>query len=217
MKNLLFVFDIDGTLIDSARSYAHVLVNAFRRMGIEQVDTDFDNYLHHTDSYALRYNYENNFDVPFHESLFEELDRQLGNEIAKHAVAAEVAGARSFINTLRKTKTPFAFATGAFPAPTHYKMKKANIWYSDELLVTSINHITRETMVSEAIEKAKDHFKTSGEKAIISVGDGLWDLQTANNLGIDFIGIGQKNKDVLMDNGCKRWFENITEMRKALS
>ena len=212
MKDTLFVFDIDGTLIDSAQSYALVLIEAFKHMGIVEIDTEFDNYLHHTDSYALQYNFEKNFDEPFNHDLFTVLDEALGKEIRQHPAVVEVNGAKNFIETLRDSNTAFAFATGAFPIPTRYKMTQAEIWYDESLLVTSIHHMTRETMVADAIEKAKTYFQLQSPKRIISVGDGLWDLETANNLNIEFVGIGNRNKDVLLDNGCKTWFEDIEQL-----
>ena len=216
MEDSLFVFDIDGTLIDSAQSYVQVLTKAFGQMGLKEIDTDFDSYLHHTDSYALEYNFKKNFDHAFSTALFDELDHILGEEIKRHPASTPIAGAPTFIDELRALEIPFGYATGAFPKPTLYKMATAGIWLDEAILATSINHITRETMVAEAIDRAQNFFNVERRK-VISVGDGLWDLQTANNLGIDFIGIGNRNKEVLLSNGCQHWFENIDEMKKYLS
>jgi len=41
--------------------------------------------------------------------------------------------------------------------------------------------------------KAKDFYKVDIFEHIISVGDGIWDLRTARNLKIHFIGILDKN------------------------
>ncbi len=213
MNEPLYIFDIDGTLLDSAQSYVEVLVKAFRRMGLQEIDTDFDNYLHHTDSYALQYNFEKNFDRPFKEDLYQELDQYLGEEIQRQAPPEPIPGAAQFIDDLKTRSIPFAYATGAFPQPTHYKMREAGVWLSEALLATSINHITRETMVQEAITRARRFFNVKEEKRVISVGDGLWDLQTAQNIGVEFVGIGLKNRQTLLDHGCQHWFENIEEMQ----
>ena len=50
-------------------------------------------------------------------------------------------------------------------------------------------------------------------KRVISVGDGLWDLLTADNLNIEFIGIGEENKDLLIKNGAMKVFRDLTEFK----
>ena len=71
----------------------------------------------------------------------------------------------------------------------------------------------REKIVRKAIENASAFYKVKKFERIISVGDGLWDLITANNLGLEFIGIGFKNKNVLIENGAEIVYENLTEFQ----
>ena len=59
-KGICF-FDIDGTLIDSVSGYHEVIINAMTDLGIKEIDTNFNALKHHTDSYALKYNYEKFF------------------------------------------------------------------------------------------------------------------------------------------------------------
>ena len=40
------------------------------------------------------------------------------------------------------------------------------------------------------------------------MGDGLWDLKAAQELDISFLGIGTKNREAMLDNGCKNWVED---------
>ena len=71
-------------------------------------------------------------------------------------------------------------------------------------------------MVLDAIERAKAYYNISKFDEIISVGDGIWDLKTAQNLDLNFIGIGLKNKELLLQNGCPDWFENMEDFRISL-
>ena len=41
--------------------------------------------------------------------------------------------------------------------------------------------------------KSKNYFQVTTFENIISVGDGVWDVKTAKNLGIYFLGIRDKN------------------------
>ena len=57
----------------------------------------------------------------------------------------------------------------------------------------AIMSILNISSIEKAIEKAKDFHKVKSFSNIISVGDGIWDLKTARNLELHFIGIGMKN------------------------
>jgi phosphoglycolate phosphatase-like HAD superfamily hydrolase len=215
-KNKLLIFDIDGTLVDSAKTYLKVITQSMKNLGIVTINEDYVNYKHHTDSYALKFNYEQNFDSPFKESLYDDLDDELELELLKYPKMNEVNGASNLIERLHESPYAFAFATGAFPKASRLKLRQANIWFHDELLATSKTSISREGFLLQAIEQAKSYYKISDFEEIISVGDGLWDLQTANNLGLNFVGIGNSYKEVLLKNGCQQWYADMHELKKHL-
>jgi phosphoglycolate phosphatase-like HAD superfamily hydrolase len=103
-------------------------------------------------------------------------------------------GANKFITSLTKReKYAFAFATGSLLQPALHKLRQAGIWHEKTLIASSNNYYTREEIVTDAIERAKMYYNTTEFERIISIGDGIWDLKTAQNLGIHFIGVGQKN------------------------
>ena len=104
---------------------------------------------------------------------------------------------------------PFAYGTGAFPKATRIKMQDADVPFIPEVLATSMTSISREGFVKQAISASKKYYNTTHFDQIIAVGDGLWDLKAAQKVGVDFLGIGQKNKDVLIKNGCTHWVEDF--------
>ena len=65
--------------------------------------------------------------------------------------------------------------------------------FSEKLLETSNTIYTREEIVASAIEKAKKYYGIDDFEHIISFGDGLWDATTAENLGLHFVGVNEKN------------------------
>jgi phosphoglycolate phosphatase-like HAD superfamily hydrolase len=65
----------------------------------------------------------------------------------------------------------------------------------------------------KAIENAKELYNINQFERIISVGDGLWDLTTAVRLGVEFIGIGNSNKAILLKNGMNHFFENLIDFK----
>ncbi|MEP0263173.1 HAD family hydrolase [Dokdonia sp.] len=209
-KNL-YIFDIDGTLTDSVPTYLKVITKVLVDIGLKNIDTDYDKYLHHTDRYALEYNYERNFGKKSPDNLKYELDDLLAKELGKHTPVIEIPGARASLLHLQEQGIPFAYGTGAFPKATVIKMTDANIPFIPEVLATSITSVSRAGFVKEAIEKSKAYYNTTSFEKIIAVGDGLWDLKAAQELDIDFLGVGIKNKDVLFANGCTDWIEDFTE------
>ncbi|MDE0597806.1 HAD family hydrolase [Dokdonia genika] len=207
-QDTLIVFDIDGTLTDSIPTYLPVITKVLADIGLKDIDTDYDNYLHHTDRYALEYNYERNFGKKAPQDLRYTLDTLLGEELIKHPSVPEIKGATTLLEVLINEKIPFAYGTGAFPKATVVKMEGSGVPFIPEVLATSLENVSRVGFVKEAIEKSKAHYGHSSFERIIAVGDGLWDLKAAQDLEIDFLGIGTKNKDAMFKNGCTHWVKD---------
>ncbi|WP_299213331.1 HAD family hydrolase [uncultured Aquimarina sp.] len=216
MRDTLYIFDIDGTLTDSVAMYLNSVTKAMISLGIKDIDTDYNNYKHHTDSYALRYNYERNFKDKFSKNLLGDFENNLITQMLKFDPVKEIKGAKSLIQFFRDNSIPFCFATGALPKPAMLKLEQCDIWYDKLLLATSMTHEPREGFVMDAVEKAKAFYNKSVFTSIVSVGDGLWDLKTAQNLSLDFVGIGNKNKEKLLENGATKCYANVEEFRKTL-
>ncbi|WP_103068847.1 HAD family hydrolase [Aquimarina sediminis] len=216
MKNTLFIFDIDGTLTDSVPMYLISVTKSMMAMGISNIDTDYNSYKHHTDSYALRYNYERNFKKEYSDRLLHDFETNLIYQMSTFDPVKEIEGAKSLIQFFRDEQIPFCFATGALPKPAIIKLNQCDIWYDERLLATSKTHESREGFVMDAIERAKTFYKKEGFERIISVGDGIWDLKTAQNLSLDFVGIGDNNKATLVENGATNCFANLTDFKNSL-
>ena len=61
----LIVFDIDDTLTKSEYQHQLAYVNAMKAFGISKINSNWKEYEHHTDSYILKGNYENNLSDSF--------------------------------------------------------------------------------------------------------------------------------------------------------
>lgn len=214
--NKLVIFDIDGTLTDSVLLYHKVVADCLNLMGIKNVDTNFSNYKYHTDSYGLKWNYENNFDEPYSKKLLTVFENTLFSELIKHPPVNEINGAKNCVDQLLSANYAIAFATGSLPKPAKLKLDQCDIWYDEFLIATSEISYDRETFVLKAIENAKEYFKVKMFDQIYSIGDGLWDLETAQKLNLDFIGIGKPHKEKLMKNGCLVHFDDLTQLASYL-
>jgi phosphoglycolate phosphatase-like HAD superfamily hydrolase len=122
----------------------------------------------------------------------------------------EVPGASQFMKEVKKNKSiAVCFATGSLRRPAIQKLKAIGVDFDNRILVASDRLMKRESIVKQAIADAKKFYNVEGFERIISIGDGLWDLKTAQNLELEFVGIGLKNKEVLLENGCLKWFEDF--------
>ena len=70
----LIVFDIDDTLTRSEHQHQLAYVNAMYDIGITQINQNWGDYKHHTDSYILKENYEKNLPQKFDFSIIPEFD-----------------------------------------------------------------------------------------------------------------------------------------------
>ncbi len=216
LPNKLVVFDIDGTLTDSVSLYHKVVGECLNLMGIKNVDMDFSSYKYHTDSYGLKWNYENNFSQAYNKDLLNEFEGLLYNELIKHPPVSEIEGAKNCVIDLLDANCAVAFATGSLLRPAKLKLDQCEIWYEESLIATSSISFDRETFVLQAIENAKEYFKVREFDEIVSVGDGVWDLETAKNLGLTFIGIGIPHREKLKEKGCSVHFDDLTRLASYL-
>lgn len=191
----LIVFDIDGTLTRSEYQHQLAYVNSMKAIGIKEIDQNWKRYTHHTDSYILKVNYEQNFITPFDLKNVPDFESNMTTIMEGLDQVKAISGASTFIDYLRNEKKyAITFATGSFRKPAILKLNQANLWFDERLLACSNEYYSREEIVRDAIEKAKDFYNVEEFEHVISIGDGIWDLKTARNLKLKFIGIGAKNK-----------------------
>lgn len=209
IKKDLLVFDIDGTLTDTVAIHQQAFIKALQALGIQSFNTAFATYQHHTDSHIAKVIYESAIGQPFDQSLIERFENTLYEEI-KQATIKEIKGGKKLIEKLeRHTDFGICFATGSLYKPALLKLERVGIAFDPLQLVASNQIEERENIVTQAIKNAKKHYQTSHFDRIISIGDGLWDLVTAQNLNLDFIGIGTTNQDVLTAHGMQHHFTDL--------
>jgi phosphoglycolate phosphatase-like HAD superfamily hydrolase len=190
----LIVFDIDDTLTKSEYQHQFAFVNTMEEFGITRVNQNWNEYKHHTDSFILKENYERNLSEKFHFSFIENFESRMTKLLLSLKETTEINGAKDMVDYFSgKTDYAICFATGSFLKPALIKLKQSKISYEEKLVVGSNEAYEREVIVKQAIRKAREFHSVESFEHIISIGDGIWDLRTARNLGIHFIGIGMKN------------------------
>jgi len=209
MPKTLLIFDIDDTLTQTAAIHIQAFIKSLNELGVEKMDTNFGEYLHHTDSYVSKTIYEKEMWQPFSEQKKAQFEKLLSNKMAEEQIN-ETPGASHFIKQASKnTSIAICFATGSLRRPAIQKLQSIGVDFDDQLLVASDRLLKRESIVKKAIEQAKGYYGVSHFDRIISIGDGLWDLKAANNLKVEFVGVGLKNKSALMEQGCTKHLDDF--------
>ncbi len=82
-------------------------------------------------------------------------------------------------------------ATGAWRDSAVVKLQHAGFAHLNLPMVSSSDAVSREDILSLAIERTKASVVDQGINPIISVGDAVWDVWAARRLGLRFIGVGE--------------------------
>ncbi|SDY41203.1 Phosphoglycolate phosphatase, HAD superfamily [Thermoactinomyces sp. DSM 45891] len=204
--SLLFVFDIDGTLTESTDLHQRVYLESLRAFGYPKINPDLGAYKHFTDSHIFYENgrYNQVQVVPDDLVRFERQFHQIYVEYRKHSEIQEIPGAGDFLHHLSVEGIPFCFATGSLRSAAEDKLAIFSGIDCVPVLSTATEGETREEIVRSAIEKAKHTYQVDHFERIISIGDGVWDYQTACHLDLLFVGVAQgKQKEKLIRVGAE--------------
>ena len=203
-KNSVIVFDIDGTLTDSIASHQWAFERALHSFGFPALRTDWASYRHHSDSAIFA---EAWLDARFagqpDTAALEMKFRSAFHEAMRSRPVKEIPGSSDFLAMLQSSEWAACFATGSLRYGAIRKLEALSVPIDHDLLVTASEHQTREDIVGAAIERAERKHAISEPQRIVSVGDGPWDLLTAQSLGLEFLGVaGGERAEVLRRQGA---------------
>lgn len=203
MAKSLIIFDIDGTVTESEYHHLEAFETGLDKMGIKTINTNWTSYKHITDHHIFKINYLNQFEK---EPQSDEIG-QLQNYIMQHLDGLpkmqEKKGAANFIQQIWDCDHwDLAFATGSLYESAIKKLSDSQIKFKPSIVIGSNQIESREGLVRAAIKAAKRLFQVSNYTSILSCGDGPWDLKTAKNLNIPFLGVGSNNKIKLQEAGA---------------
>ncbi len=221
----LAVFDIDGTLTETNKVDNECFVRAFAASHqITEIETDWTKYNHVTDSGIAseifirrlgRSPNEEDF-LAFKSCFIENLNESAFKD---ETLFAEIPNAKAMLEKLKLEKDwTIALATGSFYDSAKLKLEKAKIDVKDFPIETADNAVSREEIIETAIGKSlKKHGLKKFEK-IVSIGDGVWDVQTAKNLNLDFIGIASgKRANALRQAGASYIIKDFRDYEDFLA
>jgi phosphoglycolate phosphatase-like HAD superfamily hydrolase len=224
----LAIFDIDGTLTKTNDVDTQCFVKAFAlEFGIEDINTNWASYGHTTDSgITLQIVQEFLGRVP-EESELSRLQHRFVDLLqecytADNTLFAEVPGASVMLRKLRETEDwAIAFATGGWCASACMKLDSAGLDVGQLPTASADDGISREDIVKTVVSRAKAVYAQSDFEKIVCIGDGIWDVLTAVQLQLNFVGVASgEQKIILQDAGVEQIVEdfvNFDDFLQALN
>ena len=216
----LVIFDIDGTLTDTNSSDNACFLQAFKEsLGICDLNEDWTSYSYSTDSGIVREILEKHRgsvsgkDVELLKTRFVEL-------LVGHFTSQPIRPIRGAAEILRHlTKEPdwfFAIATGGWKESALLKLRTAQIGIGEAPFASSDEICAREDILRAVINKA-EKFHPEPFERIVYVGDATWDVATAIEMGLPFVGIASGlRRQQLLKAGASHVLENYLDYRSTL-
>ena len=197
----LAIFDIDGTLTETNAVDEICFVQAFADAhSITQINTNWMQYRCVTDSGIMFQIFHERFGRPPADGELRNYKSCFVNLLETHrardsSLFAEISGASRALTRLhQETEWAVAVATGCWRASAELKLRAAGIHAEHLPAAFAEDGLAREAILQTALSRAKQLYNQTGFERIVSVGDAVWDVHAAGNLGIPFIGVGKGDR-----------------------
>jgi len=197
VKEMLILFDVDGTLVHVAEEVA--FASAFRELYGEGVDVSWPEDITASDTSFMAAVVERATgrqatpdDLATVAARFVD---HLGKGILSGALSVRaVAGASEFVAACADVSS-VAVATGCVEPSARLKLRHAGLDHHFPCGGFSTGEQRRSEIVLRAIEAAERHYRRRFVSSrIVSLGDGPWDVEAARELGLRFIGINESER-----------------------
>jgi phosphoglycolate phosphatase-like HAD superfamily hydrolase len=189
----IVMFDVDGTLVDSAGFDGALFASAVRSVLDADVDETWQSYRNVTDSGVLEEILEQQ---PFARPI-EELRRAVKQRFvelvrdhveSRASAVREIRGARSFVESLRaQPGIRVAIATGGWAETALLKLQAIGVSTEGLAFASASDHVQRTSIMRFAEERASAGTAASRKTYF---GDAQWDKRASAELGYAFVAIG---------------------------
>jgi len=219
----LAVFDLDGTLTRTMEVDGRCYVRACREvLGLGRVPDDWSTYRHTSDEGIARELCERELGRPARESELGELRRRFVELLTGEAARAperfaQVPGASAMLAELPRRGWAVAVATGAWGVSARLKLAAARL-PRDLPLATSDGLPERAAIVRAAIDRAAALHGGAGFGVVVAVGDAVWDVEMARQLGLPFVGVDAEDDGAeLREAGVGRVLKDYLDLEEVLA
>lgn len=220
----LVVFDLDGTLAGTSAIDEACFVQAFAdTLNIHRLSTNWLDYDHATDSAVTTQAFVKHFAREPHSTEIARVVERFVELLSRHhdlnsGWFAEIPGASAFLTALQQnSEWGIALATGGWKRSAEFKIRAAGLPLAEVPAAFAEDGPSRESIVETAISRASAWYRCREFERIVSVGDAVWDIQTARQLKLLFLGVaGESRAAALRDNGAGHVIENYLDPVQCL-
>lgn len=220
----LAIFDIDGTLTETNEVDSVCFVRAMADAhAVAEMSTDWGAYAHTTDSYITREVLREHFGrtpedaerVKFISRFVSLLEESRSRD---DSLFGEVAGASAALARLRgEPGWGVAIATGCWRGSGLLKLSAAGLETEGVPAAFAEDGVSREEILLAALARARESYGREGFDRVVSLGDGLWDVSAARNLGFAFVGVGGGERAALLRGaGASHVVEDFKDYERLL-
>lgn len=196
MAQQLVIFDLDGTLMQTTEIDAVCYLRALAdEAGIERLNQHWSDYHHVTDSGITEQIFREQLGRSPSPDEVARLQRRLVTllESAFSEVPGSftaVAGAAQALRVLEEQGDwAVAIATGSWRVSALTKLGLAEISIADLPAAFADDAHARAAIVSAAQARAQTRHGVDGFARVVCVGDAVWDVRTARDIGAAFVGV----------------------------
>ncbi|MGE4092586.1 MAG: HAD family hydrolase [Candidatus Binatia bacterium] len=199
------LFDIDGTLTQTSRVDDQCFVQSFAdELGVTGIDTNWANYPTVCDWGLTREIFQRYLQ---RQPSADELMRLQRRFVALLEQAYEqdplqfaaIPGAGGALRELRQRHDwAVAIATGGWELSARFKLEKAQIDIEGIPAAFADHGITREVILATAIVLARRMYQQEQFSHIVYIGDGVWDVRTARQLNLAFLGVASGEREAAL-------------------
>ncbi len=188
---ITLIFDIDGTLVDSAKFDAELYCEAVKAVvGNVFIHADWGRYEHVTDPGILKQILREN-DVQIAENLISSVRAYFGKLVASYLQDNRCPAMRGALHEVARLRSDegfsLGFATGGWGNTASMKLRSAGFNMEDIPLFSGDHHHER----VEILKSCQRHLAQCDHN-VVYVGDGPWDVQAAQKLNWGFVGVGEQ-------------------------
>jgi phosphoglycolate phosphatase-like HAD superfamily hydrolase len=220
----LAVFDLDGTLTGTSSVDETCFVQAFAdSLNIHRLSTNWLDYDHATDFAVTTQAFLKHIGREPEASEISKVVERFVELLMRHheldsALFSEVPGAAAFLTGLRQNQEwGIALATGGWKRSAQFKIRTAGLPLTDLPAAFAEDGPSRESIVQTAIARASAWYRCREFERIVSVGDALWDINTAKQLKLPFLGVASELRATLLrDNGARLVVEHYLDPVQCL-
>jgi phosphoglycolate phosphatase-like HAD superfamily hydrolase len=221
MTNLA-LFDIDGTLLESNEFDIECFVDAVKQvLGLDRINEDWSQYNNITDVGILSEIYQSNFGKEIVTEILEEVEKRFTQTIRNKFQSGDMVldplpGAHEAVEILMSADDwAVALATGGWKNAANLKLNKAKMNLDGVPMFSSNNAISRPEILKIAMESMQAGTGVDRFQKVVCIGDGIWDLRAAREVGIAFLGVGRSTKKLIAE-GASHVIEDYADIDKFL-